>query len=282
MPSGGPPVICKNTTLYMFFAAGDDAALKTLCYDVFTKPSNNVVKCENLGNQVMLIVGKIGWLGTETSPVGVQEDQVVLQVPVRITIGNAKTLAWFSPLTIVNNPISLVGGREVFGFAKSYGAVTFPADLNASSLAVQAFGANDADQFASLRDLIDIDQTGVALPHLGENPLSLFNPTAGDLDADFLTLLDDWVAGGVAQVFLKQFPRVDNGSQACLLQITKATYSFAATPVLTYLPFNYHLKVTHLDSHDIGDKLGIADQTISGGFRADCDFKFDQGKVLWP
>ena len=97
-------MICKGTTLYMFFVQGDDDKLKTLCTDVFTKPSGNVVKCEHLGNHVMLVVGKIGWLGNDASPVGVQEDQVVLQVPVRITINNVKTLAWFSPLTIVNNP----------------------------------------------------------------------------------------------------------------------------------------------------------------------------------
>ncbi len=275
----GPPVECKDALLFGFFLAADLTKLQELCDAVFTTPSNGVVTCTPLDSFVLLTFGTMGWVGNSAlSSLGVQENQVAIQVPVEMTMGGVNTPVWFTPFEFVNNPESLTNGREVFGFAKCSGNVDVAALSEPQFLSVSAFGGNATDLVMTPRTIISVKR---GLP----NPLNIGWAVA-NLSADFFALFTQWASnGGASQIFLKQFMDAANPINACFQQILQTDFSVTLKPIWdAFAPIlcDYDVTISQLDTHPVSTQLGIYTQTVHGAFRIEADLvQLANGQILW-
>src|SRR5439155_1167057 len=131
------PVDCDDATLYSFILDADHGRLAALCERVFSAPSGGDLDLRPLGRHVMLTFGNVEQIKPQLEPwcqMGhVSERQVALWVPVvavRSRQGRpiAMSLGWFVPYMWVDNPISLTGGREIYGYNENWGWVELPMD----------------------------------------------------------------------------------------------------------------------------------------------------------
>ena len=74
-----------------------------------------------------------------------REEQAAIWVPVVVHRGDGLlpcSLGWFVPYMFVDNPLSLAGGREIYGFNKNQGLIELPGEDGAGPLKVHAYGGN--------------------------------------------------------------------------------------------------------------------------------------------
>src|SRR6202011_5620962 len=126
------PVTCTDATLYGFFLQGDPARLLKLCESVFSRPSGGQVDVRPLTREVMLtggVVEKIEPQPEPWAPMGYASERPAgVWIPVAVVrSGAALQIGWFVPYMWVDNPLSLAGGREIYGYSKNWGAIGLPA-----------------------------------------------------------------------------------------------------------------------------------------------------------
>jgi hypothetical protein len=292
-PAVGSVLTCSGTTLYGFpIPVTNFSSLATTCQKYFDVPTSGAISCTPLAPWVMLTIDQILWLGDGTS-LGIVENEALLQIPVKIddhTTGNS-FYATFTPYAVVDNPISLTGGREVYGFAKGYGFIhglprpprtvglgpipTPPPLLGSSGgapleLSAKVFGGNANDLYLDYHLLLSITPQAPGPP---------FSPLDILLKEIFLFA---WSSIGARQIFLKEFQDVNDLTKACLQQVTKVDYKIIGNPQLTILMNLFNLTVTPLDSHDVCATLGIPSQSVVWGYESILDFQLTNGSVLWP
>lgn len=295
-----PRIDCLKSVLHVFQVKANKRALQRLCNEVFNTPSQSSVVCVPIDKYVFLQFGHIDWVGTAGSSAGVKEDQVLIHVPVAFTSARAIGLAYFTPFIWVDNPLSMAGGREVFGYPKSIGPISIPnvPKLTPPSLTLKGW-KGDLEDHEWLRDQ---DQILV-------QPREPLDPSTGDLINIFIDKLDlnsgsrvlfrDWLAGRATEIFLKQFRATDsniNNNNACFQQILTARYTTLDTDI-SQLKFRFDLKIADSDSAKMVTTLGLAGKgakpqknqlfhtTVDGCLRMDIEtimLDYDQTLWQWP
>lgn len=277
-----PPVICSTAELFALVLPANEEKLRNLCHRVFEIPSGSKVKCRPMGGYVFLIFGQIRKVSAKSIKPGVKEKNVIFHVPVIVHYDGKEVPALFDPYIFVDNPNSMAGGREVFGYAKSYGQVEMSGPLRLpSDMLLCVFGGND-DQ-----ELWDFGKRLVHVQRLGPLPAELV--AIGDLITDAILpvhdILHDWAHKGVKQLFLKQFRSIDdfnaNPPQCSLQQITLAEYQ-PTIQTLDLLSYRFRVTIERVGSHPVRKELGLHRTCdVEGGFRLETDFTLGDGKVLW-
>lgn len=276
-----PPIVCDGADLFVFALDADFARLKDLCKAVFNTPSQNAIKCEPLGSKVVLIFGRIDKVKGAAAGPGVKERNVLLHVPVLVQAGGESFGALFSPFVWVDNPNSMTGGRETFGYAKTWGTIAIAGGREPSRFSLDTFGGNLTDEFWGTRkDLITLERKGDVSASL----FTIMDLVGGIGDAG--DLLSEWSDTGVKEIFHKQFRAIDDGqtgkpSLACLSQIATAEYVVFGAESIEPLAHLYDIQLKHLDSHPFKEQLGLQDTKNLPGYRLRTNFKVEHGKVLW-
>ena len=286
------PDLVKDCVLYGFFPEADRQKLESLCYKVFAKPSNGAVTCTPLLKRVMLTFGSTPTIRPQLknfSKMGfVAERQVAFWIPVKVSRKNkAKSfprLAWFVPYMWVDNPLSLCGGREIFGWAKNWGSMTVDPK---AGFTLQAYGgnfnSNSPSDFCPLIDTTPISAAASKPLSLGLTVLEwLVREAVGLLETEFHGLFDRFASVSTPIIFLKQFRSVSDGRAASVQEITGAKTKVTRLKPLQPLSKKYQLTVHPLDSHPITSELGLTNQTLSAGFQVKMDFTLRNGITLWP
>ncbi|HLW70464.1 MAG TPA: acetoacetate decarboxylase family protein [Candidatus Binataceae bacterium] len=276
------PIVCIGADLYVFAILADLKALNRLCKRVFDQPSGGAVKCRALDPYIILIFGAIKKVSGVVGGPGVKEKNVLLHVPVLVETADASFPALFSPFVWVDNPNSMTGGREVFGYAKTFGKIEINSSPEPVAFDLDTFGGNLNDQFWDMHPgLIRIKRKQQA-----PNPLVSIMDLVGGL-GEVGYLLESWSGEGVTEIFHKQFRAISdrqkgNLAPACLHEIATADYGLFGPPAeidpLTHL---YEIKLKHLDSHPIVKELGLPPTSKSPGYRVRTNFKVEHGRVLW-
>jgi hypothetical protein len=211
----------------------------------------------------------------------------------------AVSLGFFVPYMWVDNPMSLSGGREIYGFNKNWGEIALPDDYQATGLSLQAYGGDfDRGHAAGMHPLIEITRRsngGLRRgPRVWDGVDGLADAARGLLRgsraAEFvehaeLDLPDELFAdivriGGPPQIFLKQFRSVADSLRASEQQITQAGVTLkriTGRPLLS----DFEVTIHKLDSHPLADELGLRSQTTGLGFEVEMDFVLEAGTVLW-
>jgi hypothetical protein len=248
----------------------------------------------------MLSWGRIGSVNSMTPLFdkrgAVEEDQVAVWIPVAQVKRNggevvAERFAMFVAYIWLDNPMSLATGREVFGYPKSWGWPTFPAD-EPDKFTVDVFGLDyEPDAKAARHPLNEIVRSD-PLPDMKPVELDSLHAAAhhtqqhlhGD-HVDFglrfaAGLVKDLIEHQLPTVFLKQIRAIEDGTGAALQQIAEARYTvkrFRARP----LTASYQMTVHPLDSQPLADELGLASGPVHLAYECEIDFLVGGGRVVW-
>jgi hypothetical protein len=279
------PLRCLGSTQWGFLAQADRDRLDALCRRVFAEPSGGEVDLRPLGSHVLMTLGRIERIVSEVAPFDRMGSSPEGQAAVWVPLVRNDELLLFTPYMWVDNPISLASGREMYGFAKAFGWMELPGSDPAPA-GLEVFGMDyGRDQSPSRRPLLRLDPGDrVDLAELAwTGLLDVARHLRRAVDTGLRlaeSIVDDVRKDSVRQILLHQTRSPADGRRAALQQVTEVAYKvlrFHGRP----LRYEYRLTVNPLDSHPLGAELGLADQTIRYGFRAESDFVVAPGRVLW-
>lgn len=293
-----------GTTMWAFMLEADRTKLEAFCRKVFDDPSGGAVRVMPLTSVMMMTIvdiasgrfvdaGRMGWS---------RERELTFWIPaVRIAERDGRTVAthfdMVMPYLVLDNPVAIASGREIFGYFKQAGVIGLPGDRGRSGddisvdlFATRSFGRDSEEVMQRLLTLTPVGSNrGAVLPGIrtfedGARALhahlrartSTWHPDLGfDID-----LLKNVLARRVPQLFLKQFRDVADGSLACYQAITEAmgeVTRFDAAPQLV----EYEMALAPLDSSPIADDFGFAPTQRLVGARFEYDMVIHPGRVLW-
>lgn len=306
------PFECRDGDMRMMLLDGDEGRIRSFVDRVYNEPAKGVVEYRPvLGKTVILMYG-LNIVSSATPPWSgygrVEEQLVALWVPVwagHTEHGSfkARRFCMSLPHILVDNPISLLAGREIYGFPKALGRFEF--EKPGERLLVKGYGGELApDVVAAWHDLIEIRPLGgadlaaqEAAQEPEEGPESLVDAIAQEafgesVGANALSLPSgiDLIQGlckqvrsmTMEQLFLKQFRDAALHDHACYQAVVEAP---AKTLRIKWRPSlqNWRFELHQLGSHPIGDHLGLTSQDVTWSAKL-TDFDFDEygGRVVAP
>lgn len=300
------PLQCDDTTLYVFGLQADHAKMDALCQRVFNAPTGGAVDYRPLGDQVILTFGVVGAIRPTMEPWhsmgAVREPQVGFWIPVaRVKHDGDKLVGqdfgMFCAAMMLDNPISLLSGREDYGYPKTMGWQTMPGDNGAppdAPFTLDVFGMNfGTGEAPERRRLMELAPVG---EELSEAELAigdihamakwfkdlLFDQPQVDLGLHFAYEFGKALHDStVNQVFLKQIRATADGRQADIQQVVVAP-AVTKNIKVTQLRHDYDCVIQHLDSHPLYEELGIVQQQrVTLALRMHFDFLIQAGQVRW-
>jgi hypothetical protein len=303
LASAPGPLQCDDTTLYVFGLKADHAKLDALCRRVFSAPTGGAIDYRPLGDNVIVTFGVVGAIRPTLEPWhsmgAVREPQVGFWIPVaRVEQEHdelvGQDFGMFCAAMMLDNPISLLSGREDYGYPKTMGWSAMPAEGDLTTpFTLDVFGMDfgGAEQ-PERRRLMELAPIG---EELSEAELALgdilsvgtwikdmlFDEPRIDLGLHFaVEFARALQAHRVNQVFLKQVRATQDGRRADLQQVVVAP---AVTKNITVkqLDHDYDFRLQHLDSHPLHEELGLTDQRVTLAMRMHFDFLIEAGEVRW-
>jgi hypothetical protein len=297
------PLQCDDTTLYVFGLQADHAKLDALCQRVFNTPTGGAVDYRPLGDQVLVTFGVVGAIRPVLEPWhsmgAVREPQVGFWIPVaRVKHDGDKLVGqdfgMFCAAMMLDNPISLLSGREDYGYPKTMGWSEMPPADSTAPFTLDVFGMNfGSGEAPERRRLMELAPVGA---ELSEAELAigdihevgqwikdvLFDQPQVDLGLHFAYEFGKALhASTVNQVFLKQIRATADGRRADIQQVVVAP-AVTKNIKVTQLRHDYDCVIQHLDSHPLGEELGIvAEQRVTLALRMHFDFLIQAGQVRW-
>lgn len=257
-----------------------------------------------LTQMMMVTVGRIPKIYSGTLNVGWSpEKQVIIwlilaKVKKMGSVLIAERPVLFPVYTVVPDLYSLVSGREVFGFFKSYGWIDLPEDpgvLNPASLSLDVFGLKTfgPDQEAQRWPLMQFNPvsgtsaTGKTWSGLKE----LFNDIRPHLWGDEgpailpglkfpVSLFEDVLHHAIPLVFLKQFRDVTADQDAAYQAIIEAPSPISSLHAELMGEYDFSLAET-LASYPLAQDLGLKNQKAALCIKVKMDFAIGAGKVIW-
>jgi hypothetical protein len=299
------PLQCDDTTLYVFSLKADHAKLDALCTKVFHDPTGGAVDYRPLGDNVIVTFGVVGAIRPGYEPwhsMGtVREPQVGFWIPVaRVKKDGdgdlvAQDFGMFCAAMMLDNPISLLSGREDYGYPKTMGWPEMPAQAtDPTPFTLDVFGMNfGGDEHPERRRLMELAPVG---EELSEAELAIGDVLAvGEWIKDMLFDKPEVEVGlkfayefgkalhdhKVNQVFLKQIRATGDGRRADIQQVVVAP-AITENISVTQLRHDYDCTIQQLDSHPLHDELGIEpQQRVTLALRMHFDFLIEVGEVRW-
>ncbi len=290
------PIECSGSTLYSFCLLGDLERLRRLCRHVFYRPSCGKVDVRPLAGCVMLTFGVIDKATPELKPWSemgwATERQVAFWIPVGLVRGGVVVeVGWFVPYMWVDDPISLSGGREIYGYNKHWGWIGLPDGHEPERLTLDAYGGNagvagrhrlielaasgalstGAMRFDDLPGAVEYARATLAQPDIGGDSRLEVPDSAFD---DILRL------GGPAQFYLRQFRSITDGRRASQQQITDSRATVQRIVGWELLP-KFEFTLRNLESHPLATELGVRSQSARLALKMQMDFVLEDGAVMW-
>ena len=297
------PITLNNTRMWAFLLKADRAKMTAWCQSIFDVPSGGAVRVLPLSSYMMMSMVGIGAGRFVDAPeMGWSaERELTFWIPaVRVDEQGGKSVAialdLAMPYLVLDNPVAIAAGREIFGYFKQSGQIALPGDpghdqsLTVDLFATKRFGVNSEEKYQRLLTLTPT----LAQPSPLDKAAQSFSGGAKALwqflaaeDRDWqmslgLTedFLGDMLKEQVPQLFLKQFRDVADGTRACYQAITEAkgqVTRFDSAPHLT----EYAMDLAALDSSPVAADFGIAPQQTVLGAVFEYDMTILPGQVLW-
>lgn len=293
----------SDTTMWAFMFEADRSKLEAFCARMFDAPSGGAVRVMPLASTMMMTIVDIGKGRFVDAPnMGwSRERELTFWIPaVRLAEQGGRTVAthfdMIMPYLVLDNPVAIASGREIFGYCKQAGVIGLPGDPGRSSdltvdlFATRTFGADSQEIMQRLLTLspmgtrssptlsgIGTFAEGVKALHTHLAPaMAVWHP-GFELTAD---ILSDLLKHQVPQLFLKQFRDIADGRRACYQAITEAMAEvtrFDSFPELV----EYEMVLAQLDSSPIAADFGFDPTQRVVGARFEYDMLIHPGRVLW-
>jgi len=285
------PFRCTDARIVLMPVEADPVKLAALCTGVLGLHADGTPRYAPVGTHVMLSFGSMTVRSTSTGlsrfynvtydAMGASAEQhVALWVPVIADhhdgpIDLVDQFATFMPAIWVDNPVSLLGGRDIYGIAKQWGAHTIAADFRTCGLDVFG-GTFGRTELTGMHRLLDITPLG------GHHPVQVVSEAVDEVIAGFREGLRKLRHGEVelpgpallfqaahalkhrnlTQVAVRQFRTpFRDGAEGSDPDVIDITTTFA-TMTPTILTHGFHVEVHPLDSHPLTASLGIATQDV--------------------
>ncbi len=297
------PITLNQTTMWAFLLKADRAKMTAWCQAMFDTPSKGAVRVLPLSSYMMMSVVDIGQGRFVDAPqMGwSSERELTFWIPaVRIEqrggVQVATHFAMTMPYLVLNNPVAIAAGREIFGYFKQAGNIALPGDPgHDQSLTVDLFATKSfsADSQESYQRLLTLSPTASQPSALSKDARTfaggarqLFELMVADdrdwhnslgFDAD---LLGDLLHQRIPQLFLKQFRDIADGTQACYQAITGTLGEVTGFDSLPHLT-EYDMVLEDLASSPVATDFGIAPRQTLLGAVVEYDMTILPGQVLW-
>lgn len=296
-----PPFRSTEGRFRAWLVKGEANLIEQFVERVLNVPAEGAVRYSPIiGEYLLLQTGSFGSVVSEAPGFQgtgfVEEAQISLWVPVwsetREEGGGYRlhSLGMACPFIVVDNPLSLVGGREDYGYPKTLGRFD-PATGVGDPLTVEVFGGDySPTEKAGWHTLFQI--SGEAAPaaapqwipledaaaHITDDLLGLELPDL-ELIKKILALL---TGKETVQVFLKQFRDTARAGAACYQAVVEAPLEFLSSSVAPALQ-TWTIAIDALDSHPIARELGVApSQTVRFCLDVRMDMLVEPGQVVAP
>jgi hypothetical protein len=204
----------------------------------------------------------------------------------------AERLVLAVPYIFVDNPMSYLGGRETYGYAKTM-AQFEPADAVGEHVTMRAFGGNfGRDEGAAWRPFLEVETLGAedGTPQRAlDGPAGLVRRLVGELpalnsDGEIVLadlrltaeLVENMLAGEVHQLFLKQFRDAEDGTRAAYQSVVEAPCKILRVSN-KLVGRDADVTIHQLDSHPIAQEMGVTSQRAQIVFDADLDMVVEHG-----
>ena len=287
-PTGPGPFHCAQGTLRGFVLKADQVCLADFSRSTYTEPCGGRIAYTPWSRYVLLLLGGFGRVCCTAAPYSgwgsVCEVQASFWLPLIARSQDPSQpdrLVLAVPYILVDNPMSYLGGREVYGYAKTMGRFS-PASGLGQAVTVEAYGGNyGPGSQAAWQPLLEVSSaTGgpVGGPAWGGMVELVAGLAPGLLDDP--ELLVDLLAGQPSQVFLKQFRDAQDGTRACYQAVVEAPVEInqaSARP----LGGDWTVRVHALDSHPILSELGLVTPQVAAlAFEIETDFVVAAGACV--
>ncbi len=296
-----PPFLSEGGRLRGYVIRGESQRIADLVERMFDIPAGGAMDYRSLGSMVLLLLGGFERVTCLTPPFdnwgSVKEIMATFWVPVLagrdlgdVFVADRFVLA--VPYIFVDNPMSYLGGRETYGYAKTMGRFE-PCDAVGEHVTMETFGGNfGLNEPASWRPFLEVKGVGgdsEASDEVLEGFEGLVRRIMGDLPQvnaqgeivlPGVRLTADLLAAAraqrVYQLFLKQFRDAHDGTRACYQSVVEAPVEFIRT-TNKMVGRDAELTIHHLDSHPICQELGVNSQRAEIVFDAEIDMLVHPG-----
>lgn len=272
---------------------GGSPQIKALCDRVLNVPAEEKVKYAPFGPYVVMMLGSFA---QQTSLAKgfvnrgyASETALVFWVPLLATDASGDTrLCLAAPYVFVDNQLSLLCGREDFGYAKAI-ANFYPASGSGPNVAVEAFGGDYVPgSKAGWREVLNIVAIGGAVAETAwDTPQKVATELVGTAGAGegilevVVKLVGELAEKKARHVFLKQFRDAETAGKACYRCVVEAPLAFDEPSVRVLLEA-WEVSVTPLESHPIAADLGVETQITPLAFELKMNMLLNAGKVVAP
>jgi hypothetical protein len=296
------PFLSLGGRLRGFLLKGDEQRIGDIVRRTLSDPAGPEIDYRALGSSVLLLVGGFERVSSMAPPFDrwgtVKEIMATFWVPVVAgrdwgEVFVADRLGLACPYILVDNPMSYLGGREDYGYAKTMGRFE-PSDGIGERVRVETFGGNfGRDEGAGWHPILEVvaadpDDRAADRQAL-DGPLQITRFLAGDVlqrnaEGEVVIggvqlaagLVDDLLDGRVRQVFLKQFRDAADGNRACYQSVIEAPVEVRRSSIRPS-PHRWEVTIFPLDSHPIEQEMGITSQTPLLAFDGELDMVVDNG-----
>ena len=289
------PAVAALPTLSCFFLQADPAAIDAYCERVLNAMSDGSVTYKAMSSHVMVSFGSMVGGRSLTPPytnMGLLDEKqfgvwlFVARVKGHGHLQRVERALTFVPYMLVDNPLSLTIGREVNGFAKSWGYFDLQGPTHYS---VDAFGGNfGTGETAGRHRLVTMVASGatqeahqewddiVDLVRWVHPKLSLGLPGMA-MAKELLHLITDGITWGL---FLRQLRSTPNSVNAAYQEVLEAPMRASAVHA-RMLPHTYDFTLKHLDSSPIDTELGLTSQSVPFGIELSLELELQEGETVW-
>ena len=296
-----PPFLSEGGRMRGFLLEGDEERIAELVNRMFNAPAGGAADYRSLGSNVLLLLGGFERVSCLTPPFdrwgSVAEIMASFWIPVMAgrDLGpafRAERLVLAVPYIFVDNPMSYLGGRETYGYAKTMARFD-PDDAVGERVTMNAFGGNfGRDEGAAWRPFLEVEAAG---PEDGstqralEGPAGLVRRLVGDLpalnaDGEIVLadlrlsadLVENMLAGEVHQLFLKQFRDAEDGTRAAYQSVVEAPCKILRVSN-KLVGRDADVTIHQLDSHPIAQEMGVRSQRAQIVFDAELDMIVEHG-----
>ncbi|MEM8740793.1 MAG: NAD(P)-binding protein [Pseudomonadota bacterium] len=293
------PFTFSDVKGWAFFLPGDPAKLAALTDQVFNIPSRNAVPFVPLSHMMMLSFIDIPKASSPYNPEasGAHEQEAALWV----FLGRRESpdsdrivsIGGFTPYLIINNPLGLIEGRNVWGYMKQLGQIGLPGP-DGPGFSVDVYGVRK-DPFTSpwdYRRLMTLTRqqeggTGEAFQDVaGAARLigaGLADRTKGLKPSWQLAknLWEDFLHRSMDQIFLKQFRDIAVPERACYQAITTAPAIMHSVSGVS-ITDRYTFDIDDLFNASLVETLGVpARAELDFGLSFTMEFTLGNGTTLW-
>jgi hypothetical protein len=268
----------EGMATYSFLVEGQIERMRDYLRRFFVEPSGGQVDLEPASPLIVVEVTTtqhMGGSGGTFPDIGGQTEMAV--VFFATDRRHADALVAVSPYIVVDNPISAIQAREVFGLPKEVGRFEPPLDgPDPTDLVVNVMGVADLNAagarfetqpFVRVQRVSDAEpsaaQVVADVAHALSHPVESVEALAGALgdvigEGDLaLKALPGLLEGRLRVLSLKQFKDVSSSAVACYQSIVANDMRITSRGGMRHLDGQYQLTFHHLDTHPIGKELGL-------------------------